>query len=42
MSPYDPAAGYPMITGAVETPNPLYLTNLAGHVLPSLSKDALS
>lgn len=41
MSPYDPAAGYPMITGAVETPNSLYLTTLTGHVLPWLSKDTL-
>lgn len=41
MSPHDPEAAYPMITGAVETPNSLYLTTLTGSALPWLAKDVL-
>ncbi len=41
MSPYDPAATYPMVTGAIETPKSLYITTLTGSALPLLSKDTL-
>jgi len=38
MNLHDPGARFPMLTGALETRDALYLTTLFGHRLPKLSK----
>ena len=38
----DPAAGYPMLTGVLETRTTLYLSSLVGNALPVLNKEELA